>query len=810
MPPSSSDEKDPLEDGLTEASAAAEEESGELLDDKAWISLFKDALRSSSDFMETKLRPAWNRNYRAFNSRHPSGSKYETKKYRNRSRLFKPKTRMAVRKNDAAAAAAMFSTSEVVSISAQRASDPLQNAGARFIHACLNYRLDVEGNKTGPNWFLTSMGARQDAQVTGVCYSKQYWEYETKMVPMRVERPKIDVNGTPVIDPATGEGVFDEEIVDEKVVVKDRMMCEIIPAEHVYMDPTGDWRNPIQEAGYLIVAYPMREEDLHSQIEHNAERPRMGGGAWRTDINIKAALAAGKSGNAQRNTQAVRRNREGDGVDRYESRHASRDAEIIWLYEVFYRYGGEDWHFWMLGETIMLSENPQPVEDAYPEQKGHRPYVRGVGTLETHKTHPTAPVELWRPLQHEMNEVTNLDLDAKKMSISPITKVRRGRNIDMKQVQNRGPDATIIVEAADDVTIEKAPPAGGEAQLAMNNLNVDFDELAGVFSPSSVQTNRQLNETVGGMQMLQGGTNATTEFDLRVWVETWAEPALRQMCALIKYYESDETAIAIAGETAGLIVGGAQPKPSSALDAANNQERADQISLQQVIEGLDDLDIVVKVNVGIGALDQKQRFEKFVGTVKIAGELTPLLQQDGVVPDGIAIANELWGLAGYKDGARFYKKIDPATIPPPPEAQKIQAETKARQEEHAATMAEKRMDQDFRREEQDWKRADRAAMHQEGLAAKNADADNQRKQMLIEMGLPPDTSMETMNQMNDAQFKTIIAEMQAQRAETATMMGELMKAMMASNQQIAAAIMQPRTVRTPDGRTFTAESGRPN
>ena len=118
----------------------------------------------------------------------------------------------------------------------------------------------------------------------------------------------------------------------------------------------------------------------------------------------------------------------------------------------------------------------------------------------------------------------------------------------------------------------------------MNNLNVDFDELAGVFSPSSVQTNRQLNETVGGMQMLQGGTNATTEFDLRVWVETWAEPALRQMCALIKHYESDKTAIAIAGETAGLIMGGVPPKPSSALDGANSTERADQITLQQVLD----------------------------------------------------------------------------------------------------------------------------------------------------------------------------------------------------------------------------------
>ena len=79
---------------------------------------------------------------------------------------------------------------------------------------------------------------------------------------------------------------------------------------------------------------------------------------------------------------------------------------------------------------------------------------------------------------------------------------------------------------------DRAPGPDGGEQVAVNNLTVDFDELAGVFSTSSVQANRQLNETVGGMNLMAGSANSLTEFDLRVWVETWVEPALRQCVRL--------------------------------------------------------------------------------------------------------------------------------------------------------------------------------------------------------------------------------------------------------------------------------------
>ena len=617
MPLSSTDRSAPGEDGLVAATAAAEDaqqdvEGDAVLSDRQWVRMFKDALKASSDFQTTKLRSAWSRNYRAFQNRHMSGSKYDSFRYRHRSKLFKPKTRMAVRKNDATAASALFSTQDVVSITAERSSDKVQEKVARFLHEALNYRLDSSDMDCGPNWFLTATGARQDTQLTGICVSKQHWEYEEREYEVVVDKPQVDVNGMPMVDPETMEGITQQTIEKETELVRDRLMITLVPPELAFIDQTADWRDPIQEGGYFIVPWPVRKEDVEDMLAQESSRPRMGGGAWRTDIDIDKVTQARSSEN--RRAEAVRRARE-DGIDRYESRLSDQNGEVIWLYECFYRLGGEDWHFWTLGENILLSD-PRPTKDSYPEQRGARPYVRGVGALESHKTHPTAPVESWQPLQQEMNDITNLGLDARKMAISPITKIRRGRNIDFKQVQNRGPDAMIMVEAEDDVTFDRAPGPDGGEQVAVNNLTVDFDELAGVFSTSSVQANRQLNETVGGMNLMAGSANSLTEFDLRVWVETWVEPALRQCVRLIQFYETDEDIIAIAGENAGLIVLPQLPKPQPGPlegQPAPDAAPAPEVPLAAVLENLHEAKVRIRVNVGIGALELETEARKVHG-----------------------------------------------------------------------------------------------------------------------------------------------------------------------------------------------------
>jgi hypothetical protein len=62
--------------------------------------------------------------------------------------------------------------------------------------------------------------------------------------------------------------------------------------------------------------------------------------------------------------------------------------------------------------------------------------------------------------------------------------------------------------------------------------------------------------------------------------------------------------------------------------------------------------------------------QKFMGGVNITKDLAPLLEKQGIEPNGAALLQEAWGLCGYKDGDRFFTVAPPQQDDgPPPEAQ---------------------------------------------------------------------------------------------------------------------------------------------
>ena len=65
-----------------------------------FLALSRDAFTSSTTFFDASIRAAVEAALRQFQGVHPQGSKYYTDVYRARSRLFRPKTRTSVRKND--------------------------------------------------------------------------------------------------------------------------------------------------------------------------------------------------------------------------------------------------------------------------------------------------------------------------------------------------------------------------------------------------------------------------------------------------------------------------------------------------------------------------------------------------------------------------------------------------------------------------------------------------------------------------------------------------------------------------------------
>lgn len=614
------------------------------LSDAEIINLIKNAHSQAVSYQTTILQPRWNAAYLAFNNKHTSDSKYMTPRWRGRTRLFRPKTRSTARKKSAEAAQALFSTSDVVLVSAQNPSDKLQQASAAIIHELLNFRLDRSSENAGIPWFATAMGAHLSALQTGCCISKQYWEYKQEFVgyedvPDPNHQP-LDLNMLASLGMDTTNVVeMPPPMVRQKKfkMVKDRPVCRLYPAEDCLKDPGADWTNQAQDSSYLILKNPMALREAREFLKNNNEHSALQF-IEVPDAELKAAVGAsqGDSGMAS----STRRAREQAGNDRYNDQAVDTEFRTVWLHENFMRINDKDYVFWTLGVDRLVS-NIVPVSKAYPEQGGARPVTIGVSAIEPFKIDPMSPVESWQPLQQEINDLVNLTLDATKQSVSPLTLVKRGRSVDIKAIQNRSPDTVAYVQdPKTDVVFDRPTGPSGESAMAIEKLNADFDDEAGNFSLSSVQTNRQLGDTVGGMKLANNTASAMGEYDLRVWIESWVEVVLRQLVKLIQFYESDENIIAIAAGKAKLM-------QKFGHDAVTNSMLTSQV--------------VIICNVGLGSADPMMGLQKFAEATKIVGGMLGQERfQKEVKRD--EVINEVYGKAGYKDAAeRFFEptKGDP-------------------------------------------------------------------------------------------------------------------------------------------------------
>src|SRR5688500_9695086 len=81
-----------------------------------WLKLAQEAYESSSAYMDANHRPDIDYSIRAFRNEHAQGSKYLSAEFQSRSRLFRPKTRAVIRKNEAAGAIALFSNMDIVDL----------------------------------------------------------------------------------------------------------------------------------------------------------------------------------------------------------------------------------------------------------------------------------------------------------------------------------------------------------------------------------------------------------------------------------------------------------------------------------------------------------------------------------------------------------------------------------------------------------------------------------------------------------------------------------------------------------------------
>jgi hypothetical protein len=194
----------------------------------------------------------------------------------------------------------------------------------------------------------------------------------------------------------------------------------------------------------------------------------------------------------------------------------------------------------------------------------------------------------------------------------------------MTGLRNSIPGGITLVDDVDrDVRHDAPPDVTSSSYAEQDRLNNDFDELAGVFSGSSVASNRALNETVGGMQLMQQDASNVTDYQLKIFSETWVRPVLEQIMLLERRYETDATRLSSCGD-------GHDPSE---------------------VRKLITKDIILSLAVGFGATNPEKQVEKLMYGVGTVGKFLPHLLQS-LKPE--PVLSEIFGVLGYQDGSRFF------------------------------------------------------------------------------------------------------------------------------------------------------------
>ena len=609
-PPSTTPSTGPTVDGAEKTAFEQGMSSDSSMMTDTWlINKAHELYTYSTDYLDANITNTWERNIAHFHNEHAPGTVYRRKDFR-RSSVFRPKTRANVKQSEAALANAAFSTLSLVSVTAHDERDPKQKLSAAINQEILQYRLE----HTIP-WFMTVLGAWQDAKVYGVCITHQHWRYreDTDVV------PAFDAQGKLIIDtdPETGEDVPMGE--DRTIVREDKPASDNVAPENFRFDPMCDWRDPANTSPYLVYMMPIyagEALEMMEMIDNKTGHP-----VW------KKYTLADILGTRRQDYDRTRQAREGrERIDPADEQHGN-EFTTLWAHMNILKVNGTDYVYWTMGTELLLT-TPIPLMDAYPWlEEGERPFRVGFSNVETHRNYPSGDVEQSAGLQTEINAVANQRLDNVKLVLNKRYFVRRGSQVDLDALIRNVPGGGVMMNDPErDVEVVNTPDVTGSSYQEQDRLSMEFDDLVGNFSPGQAQNQ---NQSVGGLSMIGSSANAVQDLSMKVFIETWMEPTLKQLVRLEQMYETDLVLLALA------------------------RDKAQAFERYGVTEVNDDLltqSLTVRVNVGMGNTDPMRRVERLVFGVDKAMAI-PGMAQRVKAPE---IADEVFGSLGYKDSSRFF------------------------------------------------------------------------------------------------------------------------------------------------------------
>lgn len=583
-----------------------------------WLQMARDNYSVAKNYFDISVRRRIEDNLAHAFSRHASGSKYYHPEFDKRSKHFRPKTRSMMRKQEAACAIAFFSTQDVLDCQPLDDDNPDQVLASHIHQELLNYRL----RHTIP-WFKTLLGGYWDAMSQGVVISCQEWRYREASI----DEDEFDETGSP-----TGG------MRSKPKVLQDSSWVRLVPVENLLFHPSSDWLDPINSSPYLIEMIPYFANELAERIADGRAYGSLV--PYIKDFSEQELL----SGASQQDSTAssIRMARENTRLDRYSQVQQGQKFRPVWVHRNIVRIKGLDYVYETLGTTILLSE-PVPIEDVFGLD--YRTYAMGSCTIEPHRTYPSGPVEMVKPTQEVMNDIQNQREDNIKLALNNRYVTKRGSQIDMRALMRNTPGS--IIQASDptnDIKQLESKDVTASAYAEQDRLNLDFDDIAGIFTQSTVGAARNLNERVKGMELMGQGADMVTELALRTLSETWVVRTLSQLVDLQRKFETDQTILAIVG--------------------ARVQTQNWQQAFKLLAEPTN-----ITVSVGFGNTDPMMRVQRMqIGATTIQ-QVAPTV---AAAADQNEFAREIMGALGYQNGSRFYPSLKQPTQNPQIEAMQQQ------------------------------------------------------------------------------------------------------------------------------------------
>jgi hypothetical protein len=219
-----------------------------------------------------------------------------------------------------------------------------------------------------------------------------------------------------------------------------------------------------------------------------------------------------------------------DDINEWNKQQPAR-YQLIEVFDIYERLGGE----WRIS-TLM---GGQVVRDRYalldglPIFVGHlMPQLVLPGEYDAVEMYGSSPVEYLLPLQTEMNQLRNQQLDALRLQLEPRQLIARGSGINPFTFYQ---SKIISITDVNQIKELKSPDIN-QSQSGVTQLQQEAQEVSAVTPYNTGTTYRMGNETATGTAILSHEANQRLNVYTHCFNETLLEPAMAHLAKLVWRY----------------------------------------------------------------------------------------------------------------------------------------------------------------------------------------------------------------------------------------------------------------------------------